>query len=204
MLDLRQAIPQRQTRITETTFHRPPGQMSRWNTDRKKYNKPPLPFSTGLRQELLTGEPPLPDWVSAAKTVPEMQRMKPCGIQHLIPVVGETAEVAMGQPSIPCKTLKPGEIVMPDKTQIPRNPLLLAGMLTGILMLSGILTGILILAGILTGILILAGTPRSEEINISEGTPISDEARTVSRRTPIRLRKRYQRRNWIAYRKPRE
>ena len=130
--------------------------------------------------------------------------MKPCGIQHLIPVVGEAVEVAMGQPSIPRKPPIPGEIVMLDKTQIPRKPLLLAGMLTGILMLSGILTGILILSGILTGILILAVTPGSEEINISEGTPIPDGAQTVSRRTQIRLRKRHQRRNWIVYRKPRE
>ena len=157
----------------------------------------------GPCQEFLTGEPTLPNWVSADKTVPEMQMMKPSGIQHLIPVVGETAEVAMGQLSILCQPLKPGEIVIPDKTQILRKPLLLAGMLT-VLMLSGILTGILILAGILTGILILAGTPGSEEINISEGTPISNEARTISWRTQIRLRKRYQRRNWIAYRKPRE
>jgi len=149
----------------------------------------------GLGQELLTGEPTLPDLVGADKMVPEIQRMKPSGIQHLIPVVGEKAEVAIGQPSIPCKALKPGEIVMPDKTQIPRKPLLLAGMLTGILMLSGVLTGILILAGILTGILILAVTPESEEIDISEGTPITDRARTVSRQTQIRLRKRHLRRN---------
>ena len=93
---------------------------------------------------------------------------------------------------------------MPDKTQIPGKPLLLAAMLTGILMLSGILTGILILAGILTAILILAGTPESEETDISEGTPISDGAQTVSLRTQIRLRKRHQRRNWVSRRVPRE
>jgi len=135
----------------------------------------------GLRQELLTGEPTIPDWVGAEKAVPEMQRMKSCGIQHLIPVVGETAEVAMGQPSIRCKPLKPGQMVMPEKTRIPSKPLPLAGILTGILIFSGILTGILILAGILTGILILAETPEAEEIDITEGTPISDEAQTASR-----------------------
>ena len=42
----------------------------------------------GLRREFLTGEPTLPDWAGADKTVPEMQRMKPRGIQHLIPVAG--------------------------------------------------------------------------------------------------------------------
>ena len=158
----------------------------------------------GLRQELPTGESTLPDWAGADKTVPEMQKMKPCGTQHLIPVVGETAEVAMGQPSSLCKALNPDEIVIPDRTQIPRKPLLLAGMLTGILMLSGILTGILILAAMLTGVLILVVTPGSEEINISEGTPIPDGAQTVSRRMQIKLRKRHQRRNWLVYRKPRE
>ena len=204
MLDLRQAIPQRQTRIVEIAFDRPLGQMVRWNTDRKKYAKPPPPFLIGLHQELPTGESTLPGRIGAEKTVPEMQRMKPCGIQHLIPVVGETAEAAMGQPSIRCKPLKPGEMVMPEKTRIPYKHLLLAGILTGILIFSGILTGILILAGILTGILILAGTPESEETDISEETLISDGAQTVSRRTQIRLRKRHQRRNWIVYRKPRE
>ena len=178
--------------------------MARWNTDRKEYTKPPPPFLTELRQELLTGESTLPGRVGADKTVPEMPRMKPCGIQRLIPVAGEAAEVTIAQPLIQCKPLKPGEMALPHKTWIPCKPLLLAGILAGILIFSGILTGILILAGILTGILILAGTPESEEIDNSEETPISDGAQTVSRRMQIKLRKRYQRRNWIVYRKPRE
>ena len=93
---------------------------------------------------------------------------------------------------------------MPSKTRVPGKLQLLAAMLTGILMLSGILTGILILAGILTVILILAGTPDYEETDISEETPILDGAQTVSLRTQIRLRKRYQRRNWVPRSVPRE
>ena len=113
-------------------------------------------------------------------------------------------EATMAQPSFQYEILNPGEMVVQDKTPMPGKPLLLAGVLTGVLMFSGILTGILILAGIQTGILMLAGTPEPEEIDISEGTPISDGGRTISRRAQIRLGRRHQRRNWIVYRKPRE
>lgn len=157
-----------------------------------------------LNQELPTGEPTIPDRVGPGMAVPKKQRAKLNGIPGLIPVVGETAEVPIAQPSFRCETLKPGEIIVQDRTLMPGKPLFLAGMLTGVLMFSGTLIGILILAGIQTGILILARTPEPKEIDISEGTPISDGARTISRRTQIRLRKRYQRRNWIVYRKPRE
>ena len=89
----------------------------------------------------------------------------------------------MVQPSLRCEILNPREMVVQDKTPMPGKPLFLAGMLTGVLMFSGTLTGILILAGILAGILMLARTPKPEDIDISEGTPISDGARMVSRRT---------------------
>ena len=117
-----------------------------------------------LRQELPAGEPTIPV---------------------------ETAEAAKAQQSCRYEILKPGEMIVQDKTPMPGKPLLLAGVLIGILMFSGTLTGILILAGIQTGILILVGTPESQEIDILEETPISDGARTVSRRTQIRLRKRH-------------
>ena len=157
-----------------------------------------------LRQELPTGEPAIPDRVCPGMAIPKTQRTKLCQIPGLIPVVRETAEATMAQPSCRCEILNPGEMVVQDNTQMPRKPLLLVGVLSGILMLSGILTGTLILAGILTGILMLARTPEPEEIDSSEGAPIANGARTVSRRTQIRLRKRHQRRNWIVYRKPRE
>ena len=159
-----------------------------------------------LSQELPTGEPSIPDGVypGRSQTVPKTQNTKPCGILGLPPVVGERAEPTKSLPSIPRKTLKSAATVIPSKTRVPGKLQLLAAMLTGILMLSGILTGILILAGILTAILILAGTPDYEETDISEETPISDGAQTVSLRTQIRLRKRYQRRNWVPRSMPRE
>lgn len=111
------------------------------------------------------------------------------------------ADVTMAQPSLRCGTLKPGKMVVLDSTQTPGKSLLLAGILIGVLMHAVIPTGTLMLAGILTGILILAGTPESQEFNISDETPVSDGARTVSRRTQIRLREQYQRRNWRVYRR---
>ena len=136
-----------------------------------------------LNQELPTGEPTIPDRVGPGMAVLKKQRTKLNGIPGLIPVVGETAEVPIAQPAFLCETLKPGEMIVQDRTLMPGKPLFLAGMLTGVLMFSGTLTGILILAGILAGILMLARTPKPEDIDISEGTPISDGARMVSRRT---------------------
>ena len=132
-----------------------------------------------LRQELPAGEPTIPV---------------------------EMAEAAMAQQSCRCEILKPGEMIVQDKTPMPGKPLLLAGVLIGILMFSGILTGVLILAGIQTGVLMLAGTLESEEIDISEGThtPISDRAQTVSRRTQIGLGKRRRRRGWVVCGEPGE
>ena len=190
----------------EIAFNRPLGEIARWNTGQRKCTKPPPRFLMKLRQELPTSEPTIPDRGCQGMAIPKTQRTKLCQIPGLIPVVRETAEATMAQPSCRCEILNTGEMVVQENTPMPRKPLLLAGALSGILMLSGILTGTLILAGILTGILMLAGTPEPEEIDISEGThtPISDRAQTVSRRTQIRLRKRHQRRNWIVYSKLRE
>ena len=157
-----------------------------------------------LNQELPTSEPTIPERVGPGMAVLKKQSIKLNGIPGLIPVVGETAQVPIAQPSFRCETLKPGEMIVQDRTLMPGKPLFLVGVLTGVLMFARTLTGILILAGILAGIQMLAGTPEAEEIDTSKGTPISDGARTVSRRTQIRLGKRHQRRNWIVYRKARE
>ena len=188
----------------ETVFDRPLGHIARWGTRQRKYTKPPSPLLMKLSQELPTGEPTIPDRVGPGMAIPKTQRTKLSGIPGLIPVPGETAEVPIAQPSFRCETLKPGAMIVQDRTLMPGKPLFIAGVLTGVLMFSGILTGILILAGIQSGILMLAATIEPEEIDISEGKPISDGARTISRRTQIRLRNRHQRRNWIVYRKARE
>ena len=151
-----------------------------------------------LNQELPTSEPTIPERVGPGMAVLKKQSIKLNGIPSLIPVVGETAQVPIAQPSFRCETLKPGEMIVQDRTLMPGKPLFLVGVLTGVLMFARTLTGILILAGILAGILMLAGTPEPEEIDISEG------ARTVNCRMQIRLSKRHQRWNWIVYRKLRE
>ncbi|KAG0643275.1 kinase-like domain-containing protein [Tuber brumale] len=105
-------------------------------TRRCKRTKPPPPFLMELRKELPTCEPTLPGRAGSSRTIRICQREKSREISPRKPVVGETAETKMSQPSIRRKILTPRET----------------------LMLSGILIAILILAGTPIGIVILDRT----------------------------------------------
>lgn len=176
----------------EIVFNRPRSQTAPWNTRQRKHTKPPPRRLIKLRQELPTREHTQPGRAGPGGTVRAIQATKP-SIPHLIRGVRETADDKIAQRSIQSETLTPSETITQGRTRIPDKPLSLAGILSGILMLAGILVRIPMLAGIFTRILRL-GAP--EEIEIS------DRTQTVSSRMQIRLKKRYQRRKWIIYRKP--
>ena len=194
-IGLRQAIPQSQTLIVEMSCNRPRAQMVCWSTRQRSRKRPPPPFLMEQYQEKPTGEPSLSSRADSVIMISKVWRTKPCRVLGPIPIGAERAKTKIPQTPNQSKLLIPGQNLMQDGIRMGGKPVTLTAIVTAILILAGILARIVLLAGTRTRIPKRAGTVTPEEIEIS------GKGQTVSGRTQIRLRYRYQRRKWRVYRR---
>lgn len=164
-----------------------------WSTRHRNRKKTPPPFLMERYQEEPTGEPTLSSRAGSVIMISKVWRTKPCRVLGLIPVGAERAKTKTTQTPNQSKLLIPGQTLVQDRVRMRGKPVALAAIVTAIMILAGILTRIVLLAGTRTRILMRAGTVTPEEIEILS------KGQTVSSRTQIRLRYRYQRRKWRVY-----
>lgn len=175
--------------------NRPRAQMVCWSTRQRNCKKPAPPFLMERYQEEPTGEPTLSSRAGSVLMISKVWRTKPYRVLGTIPVGAERAKTKITQTPNQSKLLIPGQTMMQDRVRMRSEPVTLAAIVTAILILAGILTRIVLLAGTRTRIPMRAGTVTPEEIEIS------GKGQTVSSRTQIRVRYRYQRRKWRVYRR---